>query len=77
MLIILLRPELERECVGSETCEGVWFAGSYGECSASCDGGTYRRKVFCVEAGEPVAPDRCDEALKPFEESACNEQVRN
>ena len=70
-----IRPEGERPCVGAEPCQGVWFAGSPGDCSVTCGGGKNRRKVFCVEEGEPVAPDRCDVNERPMEEGDCNENV--
>ncbi len=70
------RPSSERDCSGESECDdaGSWFAGPYGACSAECDGGKRSRTVFCVENGEPVAPDRCAVDKKPLEDGDCNEQ---
>ena len=73
------RYESEQDCEGTEECgAGTWFASDWGACSVSCGegGGQKFRKVFCIsgEAGEPVAPDQCQEDLKPFEEDKCNDE---
>ena len=79
MLLHYSRYESEQECEGSEECTGTWFASDWGTCSVACgegkDAGQMLRKVFCISGeGEPVAPDMCEEALKPFEEDKCNDE---
>eukprot|EP00271_Cylindrocystis_brebissonii_P012232 TRINITY_DN30440_c0_g1_i1.p1 TRINITY_DN30440_c0_g1~~TRINITY_DN30440_c0_g1_i1.p1 ORF type:complete len:283 (-),score=10.82 TRINITY_DN30440_c0_g1_i1:667-1488(-) len=58
----------------------VWWAGSWGNCSSTCGGGTRQRPVECRQASSDpashpedlsVSNDRCGAAMPPVEE-ACN-----
>ena len=61
-----------QDCFGNEECTGTWYTSSWDTCSQDCGSGTRNRIVYCIKEGKPVAPDQCQEDLKPFEEQDCN-----
>jgi len=67
------KPDESKLCI-ADPCNYIWEAGTWGECSEDCGGGTKARVVSCKEAetGNLVDDSNCDSGAKPIEFEACN-----
>ena len=56
----------------SDSSPGSWSAGTWGDCSARCGGGTKTRDVVCKDSLDMIIDDyNCSDA-KPSSTSSCN-----
>jgi len=52
-----------------------WIVSVWSECSASCGGGTQKRRMWCENnMNEQVKNRKCDDMPKPDRRQKCNEQ---
>ncbi|XP_046849597.1 papilin-like [Xenia sp. Carnegie-2017] len=53
-----------------------WKVGKYGPCDKSCNGGTKKRDVQCLQDRDksPVDDVKCEPAIKPDSKTVCNTQ---
>eukprot|EP00854_Cymbomonas_tetramitiformis_P002118 gene2118-2817_t len=70
------RPAAQQIC-NSNACETyVWTTGTWGQCSAKCDGGTQTREVTCAtSSGGSAEMSSCISSNEPSITRACNTEL--